>query len=827
VPALAGGSEQANVQSKPSPIDECRTFWRSLGDDFATQAQQGKLSLPPFEYPEAFPRCSDEEAIVLLGDPKSTASRFTPNMLLAGLEKQPPLLLTADNLREELMSSMMKHPCALLAVSGQGKTRLQCEMLSCNYGLLLVSRPPGSVTLNPGSKDVLLAVEKMVVAVGKINNEGAEKRHRLIEDIVSAMLLVRMFVLDKLLEVTSLTPYQWLLLQLYPDELLGKDVLQLMLLQLFVNCDLAECRDSLRDVGKSVHSRTGRVLPVFLDEAQLLGGMLQNHFLSESGASEGGPKLERDLLSAVVKAFVVCKENALGTLTYPTLAGTGFSLTQHVKTVGSAMQKGETGEREFTNLWWARHSKDALRFLGKIADLKQLDADVVAHVGGWLVGRARWGAAFARRWLDIARTEPHPSSAGPFAFFRDAPSGASLLLHYAIGQYVIDCTAPDKNNGPATTPPVGSTGNQSPRGVVARLRQKERRSGLEVNRVSLLGLLSEAALLYSCSCNRRDMAVPTGSVSNEIELDKIALVEQGLCLITQHDAAKRNTSGKPLTKRIALAEPLIVEAVTALQPWGELVVQTMTSARNATNASGEGVAFESCSLPIVDAVFRTEIGQQSFASDVPEELHGSWARGRSACGVVVCSCATDEALKLWATQLRTARFDGQVAPMCAPWAMVGPDLMMMLMRWGANDRQLLQRVWAEVQLKLAKDVNIANAMRTVDPELLLHKNRDTEPNPIGAFPAVYESMFKKNPRDEPVFRVLIHCSDDKQIGSRRATFLAEAKKKQKMDAMLYLGPSDVNAALQLSLGKEDAERYLDVILRSSGRDHGACSSLDP
>ncbi|KAL1520017.1 hypothetical protein AB1Y20_023496 [Prymnesium parvum] len=169
-PALAGGSEQANVQSKPSPIDECRTFWRSLGDDFATQAQQGKLSLPPFEYPEAFPRCSDEEAIVLLGDPKSTASRFTPNMLLAGLEKQPPLLLTADNLREELMSSMMKHPCALLAVSGQGKTRLQCEMLSCNYGLLLISRAPGSVTLNPGSSDVSLAVWKMVDAVGKINN---------------------------------------------------------------------------------------------------------------------------------------------------------------------------------------------------------------------------------------------------------------------------------------------------------------------------------------------------------------------------------------------------------------------------------------------------------------------------------------------------------------------------------------------------------------------------------------------------------------------------------------------------------------------------------
>ncbi|KAL1520019.1 hypothetical protein AB1Y20_023497 [Prymnesium parvum] len=636
-----------------------------------------------------------------------------------------------------------------------------------------------------------------------------------------------MFVLDKLLEATSLTPYQWLLLQLYPNELLDTDVLQQMLLKLFDHCDLAECGGSLRDVAQSVRLRTGSALPVFLDEAQLLGGMLQHHFLSESGGSEGGPKLERDLLSAIVKAFVVCQEWTCGNLTYPTLAGTGFSLTQHVKTVGSAMQKGETGEREFTNLWWARDSKDALRFLGRIADLKKLDADVVAHVGGWLVGRARWGAAFARRWLDIARTEPHPSRAGPFAFFRDAPSGASLLLHYAIGQYVIDCTAPDKNNGPTTTPPVGSTGNQSPRGIVARLRQKERRSGLEVNRVSLLGLLSEAALLYSCSCNRRDMAVPKGSVSNEIELDKITLVEQGLCLITQ---SKRNTSGKPITKRIALAEPLIVEAVTALQPWGELVVQTMTSARNATNASGEGVAFESCSLPIVDAVFRTEIGQRAFASAMPDEMHGSWARGRSACGVVVCSCATDEALQLWATQLRSARFDGQVAPMCAPRAMVGPDLMMMLMRWGANDRQLLQRVWAEVQLKLAKDVNIANAMRTVDPELLLHKNRDTEPSPIGSFAAVYKSMFKKNPRDEPVFRVLIHCWDAKkekgeQICSRRATFCAEAKKKQKMDAMLYLGPGDVNEALQLGLGKEDAKRYLDVILASSGRDHGA--SLDP
>ena len=65
------------------------------------------------------------------------------------------------------------------------------------------------------------AVTEMSKAVDK---EGSiERRQFIVDDGIAAVLLARVLVLERLLEETNnkLTPYQWLLAQMYPVQLLG------------------------------------------------------------------------------------------------------------------------------------------------------------------------------------------------------------------------------------------------------------------------------------------------------------------------------------------------------------------------------------------------------------------------------------------------------------------------------------------------------------------------------------------------------------------------------------------------------------------------------
>jgi hypothetical protein len=43
-----------------------------------------------------------------------------------------------------------------------------------------------------------------------------------------------------------------------------------------------------------------------------------------------------------------------------------------------------------------------MRFVELVADVAGVDADIVVHVAGWLVGRARWSATFVQTWLEVA-----------------------------------------------------------------------------------------------------------------------------------------------------------------------------------------------------------------------------------------------------------------------------------------------------------------------------------------------------------------------------------------------------------------------------------------
>jgi hypothetical protein len=183
----------------------------------------GHLELPEFDYPASFPRNEGAGAVTLRGRP---GERNSPNMLLAGLERDLPLVLTRNGLLKNLIEMMPKSMCTIFAVSGQGKTRLACEALCQRFGLLLVTRQRGVKTLNPSSADVPTAIGEMVDLVTKEADE--ESRESIVTHRVAALLLARVLVLERLFEVTdnNLTPYQWLLAQMYPEQLLGEDVFE-------------------------------------------------------------------------------------------------------------------------------------------------------------------------------------------------------------------------------------------------------------------------------------------------------------------------------------------------------------------------------------------------------------------------------------------------------------------------------------------------------------------------------------------------------------------------------------------------------------------------
>ncbi len=74
-----------------------------------------------------------------------------------------------------------------------------------------------------------------------------------------------------------------------------------------------------------------------------------------------------------------------------------------------------------------------------------LDNDIVTHVSGWLVGRARWAAAFATQWLEVCDAGAAGHGHAQFPFFDESapPDGIpSLALHCALDRFVGDMTEP-------------------------------------------------------------------------------------------------------------------------------------------------------------------------------------------------------------------------------------------------------------------------------------------------------------------------------------------------------------------------------------------------
>ena len=122
-------------------------------------------------------------------------------------------------------SNKDKAPLALYGTSGAGKTRSVLEYLSHNKGLYFLA---ANSDRDPGSLDLYAALSKSNVksildkesgrALSNSNQEEIERSLRIV-------LYVRYAVYEKVAQLLQgLTPFEWLLLQLYPKQFLGDDL---------------------------------------------------------------------------------------------------------------------------------------------------------------------------------------------------------------------------------------------------------------------------------------------------------------------------------------------------------------------------------------------------------------------------------------------------------------------------------------------------------------------------------------------------------------------------------------------------------------------------
>lgn len=116
-----------------------------------------------------------------------------------------------------LLERMQQPLLAGLGVSGIGKSLLSLEVLCKRFGLIFTTVP----SVNPGSMDL-----KSVFIDAVINSES--RTHAVYH--TKCLLLNRLLILSELLKNPQPpTPKEWLLLQLFPQDLFGADIFHKLL----------------------------------------------------------------------------------------------------------------------------------------------------------------------------------------------------------------------------------------------------------------------------------------------------------------------------------------------------------------------------------------------------------------------------------------------------------------------------------------------------------------------------------------------------------------------------------------------------------------------
>lgn len=270
----------------------------------------------------------------------------------------------------------------LLAPSGAGKTRKLYELLSSKLGLFIPykvanDKNDGSTALSSvlsllkGDRAIDWATEEPPASVYEARREKATFA-------TYCVLIAYSSIFDALQKRFAPTPLQWLLLQLFPIELLGRDVFDALACKLYASCNPREVLSFYIPSKKFFY---------VIDEAQMLGTLLPKKFMTVHERTRTSNGL-RPVLSPVLGAVKVA------TSSLPIIAGTGLTLIDEWKSISSAM--GVEADYIFTDFPMLDYEQvfDMLqRFL--VADVPILE-----HAAKWLVGRPRWVMEFISKAIE-------------------------------------------------------------------------------------------------------------------------------------------------------------------------------------------------------------------------------------------------------------------------------------------------------------------------------------------------------------------------------------------------------------------------------------------
>ncbi|KAG7337312.1 hypothetical protein IV203_030143 [Nitzschia inconspicua] len=632
------------------------------------------------------------------GVPALIGNKTRPSLLLHDLQNEEHKETSGYKYIDE---SQKIGPIALYGTSGAGKTRTIFEYLSHNYGFYLSAA--ADQTINPGSKDVVFLIQHCSEVMSPIPHDSAnskelsEENLRYVQTLLKALLFVRTEVFRQIDTALSsrqggrLSCYEWLIIQLFPSDVLGCDIFL----------------DVLREIvsNKSQYSMDGVPVPklerqnsCFMDEAQVLLKKLNGVFLSTEGTDP------RSAYSAFLKGLTNLQLTA-GTIHYPCFSGTGMSIEAYKAAANSLMVKPNLHDHLFYFVGLKTMSRaDVIQYIGKFLDLSKVKDDLVNHVGDWLKGRPRWVATFIETYIESKQTK---SKREPRGSFEDAEQP----LIKSLNRYIEVCTANPEEEG--TMRFSWSLKDKSAFAAVSRMFEKKGIEWFEAQEA-----FRKATFDFSFGGERQ-----------RVKRKASDMIEAGVASVDLQDKDSDFVEA-------VIGEPLAVQA--SITYFG-LQDSISTKVASTTSSSEMGKVFEEFLLPSIQTRFqkilRSQVGQDSSLVDfmVPE-----W----SSYGVLATRCGEKPAATIaWINAAVKARFEGAVAPFCFPDTLFGPDVAFLMRTHDWSDFRFVA-----LQAKLKLKLNQAEALRTVVPALFYHENRDSKPS-SSLKDAQLHSLWKKAEED--------------------------------------------------------------------------------
>jgi len=604
----------------------------------------------------------------------------------------------------------------LYGTSGAGKTRSVFEYLSHNFGLYFVA----STRNDAGSRDLERLLQLFrnlnihLLAVGNSQNEQFYKNnsrlnYATMERYVLIIVWVRHVVFKTinrqlLAKNRKLTPYQWLLIQLFPIKALGSDIFEEV---------TASCITSLGENDVSVVRAIVEDPPVWsvmaVDEAQELSRKLNGHFLSEDG------KIQRSAFSALLRAM----DNAAGLPChdkgFPLFSGTGMSIDDFLEQSRSVMAKRFL-EKDWNFVFteFQPLTTDAVKtYLESFLELN-LGADhespqvpnssALEHVAKWLRGRPRWAATFLEVYLVREQRETHNGTRGNFS------SEAAKLVE-ALDRYLAVHTTDGNSRRTSFTPKKGSAYTT----IAETVRGHE---NLQVRKT-----LERAIFKFA-----------VGGRAVVLHQETKRLIEVGV-------AALRKTGAI----HAILDEPIIIEAGINFFSLDDATLDNM----NAQEDDGQGTAFEKVILPAIQRKF-VEVLSAQLGED-GRVLREYSVPSKSSYGVLAVQCKSVSSTIDWIEKGMSSTFEGEVAPFCYPDTAIGPDLMFFM-----RNKAFTKFVSVIAQAKYRKRVDQMEALRSITPSLLYHQHRGKENQATSTALPRDNTQFQRWEKLKPVFLGVDH-----------------------------------------------------------------------